>query len=180
MRKKAVHLVLSICEALASQDETHGRTTDEEMLSTLFKPLSLIMAPLDDSALVTAEGEQKVTMPFYSAVTKRFQDALYVHLKIYTAVTCLGDCLLCVQVLIAIGLWSSRVQSIQHITSFVEASEMGAWSAGSGQGDGRPGSAALRWQTCSTLHCVPCPESRHQPFPAPQGRPCHGPGHWPA
>ena len=60
MRRKAVHLVNLICEALASQDSTYSRTGETELLSALVKPLSLLVCPLQNSALVTAEEERKV------------------------------------------------------------------------------------------------------------------------
>ena len=60
VRRKAVQVVNSTCEALASQganDNTHDETG---LLLVLFKPLSLIICPPDDSAMVTAEQERKV------------------------------------------------------------------------------------------------------------------------
>ena len=60
MRRKAVHAVKSICEALASQGINDGTQDDTGLLSVLFKPLNLIMCPPNDSAMVTAEEERKV------------------------------------------------------------------------------------------------------------------------
>ena len=60
VRRKAVQVVKSVCEALASQgttDSTHG---DTGLLLVLFKPLSLIICPPDESAMVTTEEERKV------------------------------------------------------------------------------------------------------------------------
>ena len=60
VRRRAVQVVKSVCEALASQDTNGGTHDDTGLLSVLFKPLSLIICPPDESAMVTAEEEQKV------------------------------------------------------------------------------------------------------------------------
>ena len=63
MRRKAVHLVDLICEALASQDGSHSRSGEAELLSPLFKPLSLLVCPPHNSAIATAQEERKVRTP---------------------------------------------------------------------------------------------------------------------
>jgi len=65
VRKKAVQLVAYLCSALASHDtSSQERVSDAEVLSALFRPLSLVISPSDDSPMVPTEDERKVEKSF--------------------------------------------------------------------------------------------------------------------
>ena len=60
VRKKAVQLVAYLCDALASHDASQERAGGAEVLSALFRPLSLVIHPSEESAMAPTEDERKV------------------------------------------------------------------------------------------------------------------------
>lgn len=66
MRKKALHCVLALCNAVAASDARSSSLDRTAVSSALFRPLGLLINPPHKCPLAPADGERQVALHLLS------------------------------------------------------------------------------------------------------------------